>query len=161
MKRFWSKVIRGKPNECWPWISGTNQNYGVFYFKGRNRRATHVAWELTKGEPFPSGKIACHSCDNPPCVNPRHIWPGTRKENIQDAARKGRLKMPHTKPGFKPWQYRLTKCKAGHSLSGENLRIAVRAQGWTRRICLACQRKHNLAHEARKKALAQDAETKS
>lgn len=57
---------------------------------GFMRQATHVSWELDTGEAWPTGKEALHSCDNPPCVNPRHIRPASRLENARDMAEKGR-----------------------------------------------------------------------
>lgn len=57
--------------------------------------AARIAWSLFRGIPFPEDKLACHSCDNPSCVNPEHVWPGTHKDNMQDALLKGRLKIPN------------------------------------------------------------------
>lgn len=85
-ERFWSKVdIRGE-DECWEWKAGRNRGgYGMFQHKLANR----VAWELTKG-PILEGLCALHSCDNPPCCNPKHLFLDTRTENIADMDRKGR-----------------------------------------------------------------------
>ena len=91
--RFWAKVDKRGPDECWPWLATlTTRGYGQFWFVTRPRRAHIVAWELANGQPFPEGMVGCHRCDNPPCVNPAHIWPGTRSENLLDAARKGRVR---------------------------------------------------------------------
>lgn len=94
-ERFWSKVDRRGADECWPWNGRRNhKHYGRISEwrdgKKAHRAATQVAWELHHGQPFPAGKIACHSCDNPPCVNPAHIWPGTDLENSTDKILKGR-----------------------------------------------------------------------
>jgi hypothetical protein len=93
--RFWSKAsIRG-PDECWPW-EGSKDQFGRGYFglRGRTVRAPRVAWELHHGAPMSKDLHACHSCDNPSCVNPRHIWAGTRSENLKDGVRKGRIIPP-------------------------------------------------------------------
>ena len=95
-ERFWAKVDKRGPEECWPWLGANDskRGYGTTWDGGRRRKATHVSWELHHGQPFPSGMAACHSCDNPPCVNPAHIWPGTQSDNLLDARRKGRVTMP-------------------------------------------------------------------
>lgn len=94
--RFLSFVKQGQIDECWPWAGRlSTHGYGVFgvYLKGRgsrNIRAHRGYWELYHGSRFPDGMFACHSCDNPACINPNHIWPGTPKQNTADMDRKGR-----------------------------------------------------------------------
>lgn len=86
-ERFWSKVDRASSDECWIWNGSTGERgYGRFWYEGRQRQAHHVAWLLTKGE-IPEGLMACHTCDNPPCVNPGHIFWGTMSDNIVDAVK--------------------------------------------------------------------------
>ena len=90
MDRFWSKVdIRGL-DECWPWLVGTDhKGYGRFKEGGKTKRAHQVAMHLS-GKPVPIGMIGCHSCDNPPCCNPGHLFAGTHKTNAEDRDTKGR-----------------------------------------------------------------------
>lgn len=108
--RFWSKV--NKTDNCWVWIGSLGgsppKNYGQFWMNGKIRKATHVSWELHHKKAFPLGLMACHSCDNPPCVNPQNIFVGTMKENIIDASKKGRL---HPQMGSRK------SCKNGHDLT--------------------------------------------
>jgi len=152
MDRFWSKVDQRGPDECWPWLATTDRRgYGVFYYEGRNQRATRIAWSLENGEPFPSDKDACHRCDNPGCVNPTHIWPGTPSENLKDDLAKGRLYIPHPSQHANPNK---THCKWGHSLLGDNLQIKPRGN----RQCRICGRLHRekwrKAHRAQLRARA-------
>lgn len=92
--RLWEKVDQRGANECWEW-RGTRspRGYGMFRIKVQgvwtNRHATRVTWELMHG-PIPDGYNVCHKCDNPPCVNPKHLFLGTQSDNAQDMIRKGR-----------------------------------------------------------------------
>lgn len=89
--RFMAKVdTSGGLFACWPWTGAVDEKgYGRFMLEGRNQRAHRVALALD-GRPVPVGFDGCHACDNPPCVNPAHLWPGSRLENVRDASAKGR-----------------------------------------------------------------------
>jgi hypothetical protein len=89
-ERFWSKVdIKGE-NECWEYKGYITQSgYGQFRLKGKGVRAHRFAYELTKGT-IPEGACICHTCDNRPCCNPKHLWKGNPKENTEDRINKGR-----------------------------------------------------------------------
>jgi hypothetical protein len=89
--RFWSKVAKGSPNECWGWNACLdNHGYGIFRLCGKNRLAHRMAYELASGAPPPPDLHVCHRCDNPPCVNPAHLFLGTAKVNQDDKNAKGR-----------------------------------------------------------------------
>lgn len=89
-KRFWSKVDKRGPDECWPWKAGLSNGYGSFcLYVGYNTTAHRVAWELVNG-PMPKDLDGCHSCDNRDCCNPSHIWPGTPHDNAEDMVKKRR-----------------------------------------------------------------------
>ncbi len=88
--RFWAKVKRGAPGECWEWTGfRIEDGYGRTHIRGRNVLAHRFAWELANG-PIPDGMCVLHRCDNPPCCNGAHHFLGTREDNNKDRAAKGR-----------------------------------------------------------------------
>lgn len=89
-KRFWSGVDKQGPDECWLWSEGCfDSGYGQVRQGKKKRRAHRVAWELARG-PIPGGLCVLHSCDNPPCCNPSHLFIGTLQDNSRDRDAKGR-----------------------------------------------------------------------
>lgn len=93
-ERFWSKVDRSDdPDACWPWKPPRDpKGYGEFHVSPERGkvRAHAFAVELTTGQPCPPGREGCHRCDNPPCCNPRHVYYGTRQQNVDDMWERGR-----------------------------------------------------------------------
>lgn len=88
---------------CWEWTRYRNKKgYGSVWRDGHFERVPRVSYEIFVG-PIPEGLLILHRCDNPPCFNPDHLFPGTQAINIQDSVKKGRW---HSKP-------KLT-CKRGH-----------------------------------------------
>ncbi len=94
-RRFWGKVKIGTLDNCWAWQANKDgaSGYGLFYFQGKKQRAHRVSWILWNGE-IPKGMFVCHHCDNPGCINPRHLFLGTVADNSIDMMRKGRHKSP-------------------------------------------------------------------
>ena len=94
-ERFWSKVEIKRPDECWNRTASKNhKGYGQFS-KGTGVsdrkivRSHRYAYESQSGE-IPDGMLVCHTCDNPGCCNPAHLFLGTDQDNVKDMIKKGR-----------------------------------------------------------------------
>lgn len=107
--RFWSLVEMRGPSECWPWKGHRRPlGYGWFHIHRRkSANASRVAYALTNGE-VPAGLLVCHSCDNPPCCNPNHLWLGTDADNAKDRDAKGRSRQGAPRRGELSGQAKLT-----------------------------------------------------
>lgn len=86
---FWPSVdTSGGPNACWEWIGVRNKDgYGTISFKGKTLLTHRLSCALSSGTDV-TAEMVCHACDNPPCVNPKHIWLGDRMANVQDMMEK-------------------------------------------------------------------------
>ena len=128
--RFWSKVDRRGADECWPWLGtkSTSNGRGTLHVGGSNMNAARVSLCIHSGQ-YPKNDIfACHTCDNPNCVNPSHLWWGDCRANMRDAVAKGRLGKPDA-----------THCTYGHEFA-LHARNFVTPDGLAVRFCKACRR---------------------
>lgn len=90
IRRFWEKTEVGGVDDCWEWKVGKDKDgYGQYWFKKRPTKAHRASWEIHYGK-IPDGLWVLHHCDNPSCVNPRHLFLGTVLDNNRDTIRKNR-----------------------------------------------------------------------
>ncbi len=88
LEKFWSRVR--KTESCWEWVAGKSfLGYGLTKMADKMCRTHRVSWIISNG-PIPDKLFVLHKCDNPPCVNPDHLFLGTAKDNTLDALKKGR-----------------------------------------------------------------------
>lgn len=124
-ERFWAKVEKAGPEDCWEWRAGKNtKGYGRFYLGGKRHIFAHrYSYELLVG-PIPEGLVTDHLCRNPGCVNPAHLEPVTNRENIL----RGENQVAANS--------RKTHCIRGHEFTPENTyRPSTRPNG---RQCREC-----------------------
>lgn len=104
--RFWSYVDKsGGDDACWIWTGPKiKDNYGRFHLREQKFQAHRVSYAIAHGG-LESDVLICHHCDNPPCVNPKHLFIGTHRDNNLDKLEKGRAGVPY---GEQHWASKLT-----------------------------------------------------
>lgn len=121
-----------KTDYCWIWKNCKDRDgYGQVGFNYRLWKAHRLSFFFFK-DGYKNDLVVCHSCDNPSCVNPEHLWQGTIGDNNRDTVSKGRYQNRHSKQ---------THCKRGHPFVGENLYIDPTGK----RVCKICRRSHDKA----------------
>ena len=134
---FWRCVEKRAEDECWPWTGRTlkKDGRGLMTVDGKTTTAPRVAWKVSSGAKPPPELFVCHRCDNPNCVNPKHLWLGTNKDNITDASRKSRLgpKTAEAKAAHRALMKRLHAKNKGRAHSPET-RAQMRDSQKQRRV---------------------------
>ena len=88
--RFWSKVAIKEFSDCWEWLGSKKvSGYGQLMLNYYNFYSHRISWQIHNG-PIPKGLFVLHKCDNPSCVNPKHLFLGTQLDNMRDRNKKGR-----------------------------------------------------------------------
>lgn len=128
---------KGVTGDCWIWNGFRFQGYGRLTYRGfKTRKAHRIVYQLLLG-PIPDGLEIDHLCVNPPCVNPNHLEPVTRAENLR------RTHITGNGNGTR------THCRQGHEFTPKNI------YHWRgKRFCLACQRIRQAKYENRKAGVA-------
>ena len=136
-RNFWDHV--DKSGDCWLWTGPQNRKgYGLWSVPGFRGLAHRYSLMLVES-PKNNSLFACHHCDNPPCVNPQHLYWGDALDNARDVvARQG----VHNKGVYSEL------CSKGHPMSGENLRIYGKDD---QRFCRACGNDRAREYQRRKR----------
>ena len=97
MAGFFDNFEKGKDDECWIW-SGTISyaGYGLYRLSGKQYRAHRLMYEHANKRRLKDDECVCHTCDNPSCVNPDHLFVGSHDDNMADMVEKGRARNKYT-----------------------------------------------------------------
>ncbi|MFJ4473295.1 hypothetical protein ACIP2X_38175 [Streptomyces sp. NPDC089424] len=142
---FWAKVKKGPG--CWEW-QGARRVSGHGIFMGYSRKvvpAHRFSLELYLGTKAPEGTETCHRCDNPPCVNPRHLYFGTRQNNVDDAWARGLMPVGSERPAAKLIEEEVIVLRTAYALGGDAKALAAQfgiAVPTLRQIVLGMKWKH-------------------
>jgi HNH endonuclease len=147
--RFWAKVdTSGGPDACWPWTGSVNaKGYGRVRRGDTLSTAHRMAWGLTSG-PLPAGLSLCHTCDNPPCCNPAHLFLGTNADNTADMVGKGRQARGERSNLSRLTEWQVRAARARYALGGVSVRALAAETGINRETLRRLLRGHTWKHIA-------------
>lgn len=133
--KFFSLVNKNSPNGCWEWEGSRDKDgYGMIWVV--NEQRAHRASYAIHVKPIPKGLWVLHKCDNPPCVNPDHLFLGDHRINTQDAVDRNRFRNGWmTGNGVSIKGKFRTECKRGHLFTKENTCISRKGV----RSCRTCK----------------------
>ena len=121
-------------NGCWEWQGSKSRGYGKLTFNKKVLWAHRAAW-IEKFGDISKGMCVCHKCDNKACINPDHLFLGSQKDNIRDAAKKDRL------------DRKLTHCPKGHLYEESNVYLSRGKY----KVCKICRNESKKKYRASKK----------
>jgi len=125
IERFWAFVDKtpghGPSGDCWLWKGRlSDKGYGSFWTGVKDIRAQKFSWSIENDSDFPDGLYGCHTCDNPPCVRPSHIFPGTALDNAKDRVAKKRSHKILFGFGAAITNSQKVNCNKGHEFTPAN-----------------------------------------
>lgn len=141
-EQFWSRVV--KSEGCWIWTGGTSRGYGNLKFKGQRMAASRASWMIHFGC-IPDSLQVLHHCDNPTCVNPRHLFLGTTADNMADKKSKQRQSRGSTHGKAKLTEEQVVQIRLRHA-EGDGLTVLGRAFGVRKDVIFKIVRRQTWAH---------------
>jgi len=110
-ERIIGGIVDVTESECWMWGGANIRGYGIIGIGGKRELVHRISWSIDRGRLVPEGMLVCHHCDNPSCVNPKHLFIGTYSDNMRDCVSKGRhARISGQRPGENNSNAKLSQC---------------------------------------------------